>query len=136
MYRVLVTINRALSGIFLHLPSDRAPMLIVHGDAAGADTIARKWAENMRVYDDVAGHEAHPADWDRACDQNCRHKPRTRNGRPYCPAAGSLRNQHMVDLGADVCLAFPLPESIGTFDCMRRAKTADIRIERYYHEAP
>jgi hypothetical protein len=32
----------------------------------------------------------------------------------------------MVDLGADLCLAFPMPRSRGTWDCVRRAKKAGI----------
>lgn len=42
--------------------------------------------------------------------------------------AGSLRNQEMIDKGADICLAFPLPQSKGTWDCVRRAKAAGIRV--------
>lgn len=34
----------------------------------------------------------------------------------------------MVDLGADLCLAFPLPDSRGTKDCMARAKKAGIKV--------
>ena len=37
----------------------------------------------------------------------------------------------MVDLGADVCLAFPLGESRGTRDCMRRASEAGIPVIDY-----
>lgn len=34
----------------------------------------------------------------------------------------------MVDLGADICLAFPTKSSIGTWDCVRRANAAGIRV--------
>jgi hypothetical protein len=40
--------------------------------------------------------------------------------------AGPLRNQKMVDAGADVCVAFPLRNSPGTEDCMRRAEKAGL----------
>lgn len=43
-------------------------------------------------------------------------------------AAGRSRNQKMVDYGADVCLAFPLEGSVGTWDCMDRASRAQIPV--------
>lgn len=43
--------------------------------------------------------------------------------------AGPDRNQRMVDSGADVCIAFPMPESRGTWDCIRRARAAGIFVE-------
>ncbi|QNL30828.1 DprA-like DNA processing chain A [Mycobacterium phage Estes] len=69
-----------------------------------------------------------PADWGRDCTGSCYHKPRFKNGQRYCPIAGHLRNQAMVDFGADVCLAFPLKDSRGTYDCMKRAKKAGIPV--------
>lgn len=48
-------------------------------------------------------------------------------------AAGGYRNQAMVDFAARVgcktCLAFPLPGSVGTWDCVRKAKAADLKVE-------
>lgn len=81
---------------------------VVHGACpyGGADVIAAGAAESLGM--EV---EAHPADW------------ATRG-----KAAGPIRNQHMVDLGADVCLAFPTASSRGTWDCVRRAKAAGIPI--------
>ena len=72
----------------------------------GADLLAEVFAKR-------AGWEVerHPADWDK-------------RGK----AAGPLRNQEMVDLGADVCVAFPLGESRGTRDCMSRAEGAGIPV--------
>jgi hypothetical protein len=34
----------------------------------------------------------------------------------------------MVDLGAYICLAFPIGESPGTRDCIERAEKAGIRL--------
>lgn len=44
---------------------------------------------------------------------------------------GPARNKRMVDLGADVCLAFPLPSSRGTRNCMRLAREAGIPVEEH-----
>lgn len=80
-------------------------VIIIEGGTKGADTIARQHAEEM-------GYEieTYPAQWDR-----------------YGKRAGSIRNQLMVDHGADICLAFPLEGSIGTYDCIRRAKKSGIK---------
>lgn len=53
---------------------------------------------------------------------------RFRYGKPNFSCAGLVRNQLMVDLGADICLAFPLPGSRGTWDCMGRAEAAGIKV--------
>lgn len=55
--------------------------------------------------------ERHPAEWDK-----------------HGKAAGPIRNQKMVDLGATVCLAFPLPGSRGTAHCMSAARKASIPV--------
>ncbi len=44
---------------------------------------------------------------------------------------GPKRNAHMVSLGADVCLAFPLDTSRGTRNCMRLARQAGIPVRVY-----
>jgi hypothetical protein len=85
---------------------------LVDGDCAsgGADHACRAWA-------DEAPHvtiETHPADWKRL-------------GRD----AGPARNQEMVDLGADLCLAFPRKGSRGTWDCIQRAAEAGIPVHIY-----
>ena len=107
--------------------SPQGRMLVIHGACpTGADALAQRFAEDYAHY----GVEALrvPADWARVCTDDCYHPPRYRNYVPYCPSAGTLRNQQMVDLAADVCLAFPLGRSVGTRDCMRRAHTAGIPV--------
>ena len=47
---------------------------------------------------------------------------------------GPKRNAHMVSLGADLCLAFPLPSSRGTRNCMRLAREAGIPVRVYAPE--
>ena len=86
-------------------------LIIVHGDCAtGADAIADRWGRQF--YPGTTTLERYPADWKR-----------------HGKGAGPMRNQVMVNLGADVCLAFPFPDSRGTRDCMRRAEEAGIRVE-------
>lgn len=133
-FRILITgsrnwsnTNAIVSAFAVVIPGSlRRPnveVVVVHGDAPGADTLAGRIAEQWGF--DV---ESHPAQWDRNCDQSCYHPTRMKDGKPYCPVAGHLRNQHMVDLGADVCLAFPTRDSRGTWDCVRRAEKAGIPV--------
>lgn len=79
---------------------------VVHGAARGLDSLAGELAPGYSF--EV---EAHPAEWDK-------HKR----------AAGHIRNQKMVDLGALVAFAFPLGESRGTRDFIRRARAAQIPV--------
>jgi hypothetical protein len=104
-----------------------AGMIIVHGGATGADAIADSWGRTY--YPGSVVVECHPADWN-TCGEYCSHprKLRAATGKPYCPAAGPRRNRLMVDLGADICLAFPFPDSRGTNDCAHKARAAGIPV--------
>lgn len=79
---------------------------VILGGATGADYWADDWAVGRDIW-----IEDHPADW-------------TLHGR----AAGPIRNQEMVDSGADLVVAFP--GSRGTADCLRRARAAGIPIRQ------
>ena len=79
-------------------------VVIIEGGARGADAIAHEHAIDMGYV-----VETYPANWDK-----------------YGKKAGGIRNQQMIDDGADICLAFPLEGSIGTYDCVRRAKKSGI----------
>jgi len=100
--------------------SDRA--VLVHGACeTGADKIAaEEWeGAGLKV-------EPHPASWLIHAPGWCRCgkvKPRV------CKGAGPKRNQEMADLGADLCLAFPLKDSRGTWDMVRRAKKKGIEVK-------
>jgi hypothetical protein len=112
-------VNRALLG----LPKDRDGLgaTVVHGGARGADTLAAEAASAFGWRTEV-----YRADWDR-----------------HGSAAGGIRNQLMVNRGADVCLAFVMPcakagcrypephDSHGTADCIARAKRAGIPVREY-----
>jgi YspA, cpYpsA-related SLOG family len=85
----------------------RGYSVVVHGGARGADQLAQKICDELHIRTEV-----HMADWE--------HEGKR---------AGVLRNQHMVNLGADICLAFPIGESRGTRDCIKRARKAGIPVE-------
>lgn len=86
---------------------------VVHGDAGGADSIAKNCAIAFGWK-----QEDHPAPW-----------------ALYGKRAGFLRNQHMVDLGADLCLAFTRNNSRGTAHCALAAEQAGIPTIWIYYEA-
>lgn len=88
--------------------------VIVHGGATGADTEAA--LHGQRLFN--LQTEVHRADW-----------------KKYGRAAGPIRNKQMVELGADLCLAFPdHPKnqgghgSRGTWDCIDLAQQAGIPV--------
>lgn len=115
MRRVLVTGSRNYDDkdiLFDALADQYEPgMIVVHGGARGADTIACEWVKKMQSLGYQVTTEVHQADW-----------------YEYGKAAGLVRNEVMVDAGADVCLAFPLGESRGTRHCMSAAEKAGIPV--------
>ena len=92
--------NRTVVGGVLGMLRDG--VTIVHGAASGADSLAAVEAALLGF--DV---EAHPADWN-----------------AYGKAAGPIRNQRMLDAGADLVIAFP--GGRGTADMVRRSREAGI----------
>lgn len=99
-------IRDALAKAVVDLSGD---VVVAHGNAGGADRHADRAARLLGLRT-----EPHPARW-----------------RTEGKAAGPLRNQRMVDLGADLMLAFPRGESRGTRDAMARARAAGIPAEVY-----
>ena len=115
-FRVLVTGSRnwtnraAITSALLGVESLEGwdvDTVVIMGDAQGADDMARQAAISLGY-----SVEVHKASW---------HK--------YGKRAGPDRNQRMVNAGANLCLAFPLAESKGTWDCVRRAAEAGIPVE-------
>ncbi|MDQ0376622.1 SLOG family protein [Amycolatopsis thermophila] len=103
--------------------------VLVHGRCdSGADALAdacwTHWGGKV---------ERHRADWFGPCDpdpevcQPGHRRPSRRNpAETYCPAAGPRRNRHMVNLGADLCIAFILARSPGSIGCAFLAGQAGI----------
>lgn len=100
---------------------------LCHGDAEGADTLAKNIAEaKLGLPRDRI--QAFPADWYGPCRDTCRpgHR-RPRKGTTYCPAAGIYRNQEMLDMFMpDLVIAFP--GGNGTDDLVARALRVDIPV--------
>lgn len=90
-------------------------LTVVHGNAPGADGIANQWAIERNTGGYEVEPEAHPAQW-------------TKHGR----RAGPLRNQEMVDAGADLVLAFIKDNSPGASHLVREARTAGIPVEEFH----
>jgi len=89
--------------------------VVVQGEAQGADLQAKEAAKSLKAAGWPVTYERHQADWQK-------------HGR----RAGYLRNQHMVDLGADVCLAFIHNASKGSTMCRDLAAAKSIPIREYW----
>lgn len=110
-------------------PVTTAQHVVVHGAARGADLLLAGVAKEHGCL-----AEAHPARWDEHGGCWCK----DRSGR--CGYAGHRRNQEMLDLGADVVLAFPvhprkLPAGVstkntsrGTWNMVEKAMSAGVPV--------
>lgn len=80
---------------------------IIEGEAKGADTLARQWAEENNIC-----VIKFPADWDK-----------------YGKAAGMIRNSQMIKEGKpDLVVAFLFPNSRGTKHMISIAEKAQIEV--------
>lgn len=83
-------------------------LTIVHGGCpSGADQAVDRWAR--RREDDGVVVEVYPAQWAK-----------------FSRSAGPIRNQEMVDRGADLCIGFVRGSSLGTRNCLALARNAKI----------
>jgi predicted polyphosphate/ATP-dependent NAD kinase len=79
------------------------PFVLFHGNATGADTLAKFWA----------------------IDRGIEHKPFKANWASFGKAAGPIRNREMVK-HADMLIAFPGGK--GTNDCIKTATMAGVPV--------
>jgi hypothetical protein len=93
--------------VFVHGDCPNRPVGIAKG--MSVDQIAKRFANIYGIKE-----ESHPANWNE-----------------FGKAAGFIRNQAMVDLGADMCLAFPFGKSNGTRHCAKQADKAGIEVRIY-----
>lgn len=111
--RIIVTGSRDWNDanmVYAKLDCHGATLVVEGGCKTGADLHARKWTKERGIVG-----RTFAADWDQ-----------------HGLAAGPIRNQEMVDAGADLCLAFfQRPDSKGTSDCVRRAGKVGIPVIRY-----
>lgn len=125
--RILVTGSRRHAGkrliwrVLDAIHKVHPDMVVVHGECyppkdrdGNRPDISADWLAHLWCLDRGVPDEPHPADWDL-----------------HGKAAGPIRNQEVVDLGADECHGFPDGRSAGTADCMRRAKKAGIPVLRW-----
>lgn len=132
-HRILITGSRAWDdklAIYVTIKQFHRPdSVIVHGHCpTGADALADSLCRDIEW-----NYERHPAKWDKPCGPECSHmKCSSYNRSPYYACAGHVRNQKMVDLGADICLAFIMPGSRGTWDCLGRAEAAGIPVVKVF----
>lgn len=122
-YRILITGSRTWDdvtaiGAALEqtlIDAGPRPVLVVHGACpSGADWHADHYARWLRGKGCNIDVEQHPANWQL-------------NGK----RAGVIRNQLMVNLGADVCLAFVRNGSRGASHTAALAERAGIPTRRY-----
>lgn len=96
--------DKIRSAIWDILDIDSSIILVHGGCPTGADQIASEVAEEL----EIPVIEV-PADW-----------------ATYGRSAGPIRNQEMIDkYPPKYALAFPLPQSKGTIDCIRRIQAYD-----------
>lgn len=108
------TLTTALHRAWIDLGRHPGTVLVTGACPTGADAHAETcWAAHALPI------ERHPAQWGR-------------HGR----GAGPLRNQAMVDLGADLCLAFIRNHSRGATGCADLAERAGIPTRRHHQHCP
>lgn len=140
------TIARAISiavdDLISQNPND-TEIVVRHGDCpTGADSMADEFANKLsRLMASPRAKtkkgytvrvEKYPANWYKSCNEkeNCQHV-RYSSGRKWFACAGFVRNEKMVSMGADICLAFIKNNSPGASGTARLAEKAGIRVVKY-----
>lgn len=100
-------------------------VIFVHGAAQGADLMGERIAKELGW-----SIEKHPAHWN-THGPDC---PLWHEGEIICKKAGHRRNEKMVKMGADVCLAFIKNGSKGASGCAAFAEKWGIPTIRFTEE--
>lgn len=137
--RVLVTGSRQWRDsetMLLELSKIPLPSTLVHGGANGADSLAGRIFLGLHPDNTVEVYKAKWSDCSELCPPEDTHRRRNSFG-DYCPLAGHSRNQKMVDLGADICLAFKDlgSKNSGTQDCINRARRSGINVIEIWNQS-
>lgn len=89
----------------------REILVVIHGDARGADSLARHWCKDAMTRAPYnVQHIPCPADW-----------------KTHGMAAGPIRNQAMID-DHHPSLVLAFPGGKGTADMVRRARRAGLEV--------
>ena len=108
--KVLITGSRTyrdwprLQSVLNELHAKTPITLIIHGGAVGADIMGGNWATANEISSLCV-----PAKWSQ-----------------HGGAAGPLRNTEMLGWKPEYYMAFPTPDSIGTYDMIRKLNDANI----------
>jgi YspA, cpYpsA-related SLOG family len=92
--------------------------LLIHGDATGADRMAKDWAHSHRIETKDC-----PADWENIKHPQAKIKTRY-DGSKYDVTAGFRRNSQMLHMGPDAAIVFP--GSNGTQDMLQKIRKANL----------
>lgn len=110
-------------GLLVGQTGDDSPLTLIHGACPqGADA----YADSLSSRPDVRV-ERYPARWYEH-DDGC---PASHRGQSMCRRAGFRRNAEMVQLGADICLAFIMNNSNGAAHTAKLAEKAGILTKRF-----
>lgn len=94
-----------LSNTLDHLFEDKGITVIIQGEAKGADSLGKEWAENQQI-----PILSFPANWNK-----------------YGNSAGPIRNKQMLTEGRpDIVVAFPGGK--GTANMVKQAKVAGVKV--------
>lgn len=108
----------AMRAVFTELKKEIGKFRLAHGDARGADKLSEYVCKRPPI--SITDIQPYKADWNL-----------------YGISAGPIRNREMINkelelTGAEniIVMAFPLENSIGTYDCMRYAheKQLEVRV--------
>ena len=97
-------------------PFSTRTITLIHGGCSGVDAISEKIFHGMGLESKEMGWAIVSVGVNHELDGSW-------------PGAGPRRNSRMLDEKPDLVLAFPGPDSRGTWDCIKQAVARGIRVE-------